>query len=468
MSYDILVVDDQEDIRQQLSGILSDEGYKVRSVGNSHEALEALRLRLPSIVLLDIWLNDHRFDGIELLDIVRQEHPEIPVVMISGHGNIETAVSALKKGAIDFIEKPFKIDRLLSVITKGIEAGRLRREISEYRAKSTYPTKIDGPSSKISNLRQTVKKVARTNSRVLIEGAAGSGKEVVARLIHQDSLRSEHPFVVLNCAALQPEDFEKEFFGQEISGGSPEIGIRLGALERAHGGTLFLKGIWDMPLETQGKLLKVLQGGEFHRVGGTRKIEVDIRIISSIGDHNDLLKRIEQGSFREDLYYRLNVVPIVVPSLSERREDIQELANVFLDKLASEHGIPGCRFSEEAMLVLQSYEWPGNIRQLRNTVEWVLIMLPPENRKIITSEMLPQELLRESNSPISSQDGDILQINKCLKEAREAFERHYLMTHMRRYNGNITRTAKAVGMERTALHRKLKLLNIRVKDPDTV
>lgn len=454
MKHDILIVDDQKDIRTMLSGILRDEGYNTREAENSHQALESIKMSRPHLIIMDIWLNDSRFDGLEILDIIKQEHPSLPVVMISGHGNIETAVNTLKKGAYDFIEKPFQTDRLLSVVARGIEVFQMTEELRELRSKNEIVTDLHGTSAKIVSLRQNIEKIAKTNSRVMVQGESGSGKEVTTRLIHFLSDRKNQPFVVFNCAGIEASNFEEELFGSEKKAGTPDFVIKMGVLEKANSGIMYLDCIGDMPYEVQGKFVRILQEGKFFRVGGNKQIKFDVRIISST--NNDLEKLIKDHKFREDLYYRLNVVPLAVPSLSERREDISLIAIHFLEKICKQHSFIKKILTEDTLHTLEAYSWPGNVRQLKNVLEWVLIMNP--NATEITPGMLPIEITKIQNALVKDNNKNF--INLPLREAREEFEKNYLSFHINRFNGNITKTANAVGMERTALHRKIKTLNI--------
>jgi two-component system nitrogen regulation response regulator NtrX len=454
MSTDILVVDDEADIRELVAGILEDEGHGTRKAGSSDEALAAIHARRPHLVFLDIWLQGSRLDGLQVLDLIKAEHPDLPIVMISGHGNIETAVSAIKAGAYDFIEKPFKADRLVLVAERALEAWRLKREVKDLRARSVQASRIAGRSVVMNQLRQAIEKVAPTNARILIAGSPGSGKELVARTIHAQSARSSGPFVTLNAAAITPENMEAELFGVEASG---EHGRRTGALEEAHGGTLYLDEIADLSKEVQGRILRVLVEQNFQRVGGSTRVHVDVRIISS--SSRDLPTEIERGNLREDLFHRLGVVPIRVPSLSERREDVPELIEFFQDQIASTTGLPRRRIGEEAMAVLQSHDWPGNVRQLRNNVERLMILTAGDPDAEITAEMLPSEIGTLVPSTPNGEGGERL-MSLPLREAREIFEREYLVAQIARFSGNISRTAEFIGMERSALHRKLKLLGI--------
>jgi two-component system nitrogen regulation response regulator NtrX len=454
MSTDILVVDDEADIRELVAGILEDEGHGTRKAGSSDEALAAIQARRPHLVFLDIWLQGSRLDGLQVLDLIRAEHPDLPIVMISGHGNIETAVSAIKAGAYDFIEKPFKADRLVLVADRALEAWRLKREVRDLKSRSVQASRIAGRSAVMNQLRQAIEKVAPTNARILIAGSPGSGKELVARTIHAQSTRSSGPFVTLNAAAITPENMEAELFGVEANG---EGGRRTGALEEAHGGTLYLDEIADLSKEVQGRILRVLVEQNFQRVGGSTRVHVDVRIISS--SSRDLAAEIARGALREDLFHRLGVVPVRVPSLSERREDVPELIEFFQDQIASTTGLPRRKIGEEAMAVLQSHDWPGNVRQLRNNVERLMILTAGDPDAEITAEMLPSEIGTLVPSTPNGEGGERL-MSLPLREAREIFEREYLVAQIARFSGNISRTAEFIGMERSALHRKLKLLGI--------
>ena len=461
MARDILIVDDEADIRMLMSGVLHDEGYATREAGNSDSTLEALATRRPSLVILDIWLHNSRLDGMELLRAIKHEHSSVPVVMISGHGTIETAVSALKLGAYDFIEKPFKADRLVMVVQRAIEAARLREENAELRLRVGPQTDLIGQSMAICQLRQGMAKVAPTGSRVLITGPAGVGKEVVARALHADSRRAAGAFVVLNCATMHPKRLELELFGSEAGVESPDSPGRLGTLERAHGGTLLLDEVADMPMETQGKIVRALQEQTFLRVGGERRVEVDVRVIASTS--RDLPRLIGENLFREDLYYRLNVVPLCVPALRQRREDIPDLVRYFVERAAEASGLPPRRISDDAMATLQAYDWPGNVRQLRNVVDWILIMAPGTPADPVRSDMLPPDIGAIAPS-IRHNDSGIEMMSLPLREARGAFERQYLEAQVTRFGGNISRTASFVGMERSALHRKLRSLGINAPE----
>lgn len=454
MASDILIVDDEVDIREIVSGILSDEGHGTRTAKNSDEALAAIEARRPSLVFLDIWLQGSKLDGLQVLEIIKQQNPNLPVVMISGHGNIETAVSAIKLGAYDFIEKPFKADRLVLIAERALENSRLKREVSDLKIRGGSPSQIVGKSTSVNQLRQVIERVAPANSRIMITGQPGSGKELTARMIHQASARANGPFVVINAATITPESMETELFGVEAVNGSGRV---VGKLEEAHGGTLYIDEIADMPKETQGKILRVLVEQNFTRVGGSTRVNVDVRIISS--SSRDLTSLIAEGALREDLFHRLSVVPIRVPSLSERRDDIPELISFFMDQMAATSGMPRRRIAPDAMAILQSHDWPGNIRQLRNNVERLLILAGGDPDIELTADMLPSEVGALVPATPTGAGGEKL-MNLPLREAREVFEREYLMAQVSRFGGNISRTAEFIGMERSALHRKLKSLGI--------
>mgnify|MGYP001765262650 FL=1 len=454
MASDILIVDDESDIRELVAGILEDEGHGTRTAANSDECLAAIEKRRPSLVFLDIWMQASRLDGLALLDVIKSQHPDLPVVIISGHGNVETAVSAIKRGAYDYIEKPFKADRLVLIAERALEASKLRREVKELREKSGDSSELLGGSSVINHLRQQIERVAPTNSRILITGPSGSGKELAARMIHQISHRSAGPFVVLNAAAITPERMEIELFGTEDQGGSSR---KIGALEEAHGGTLYLDEVADMPRETQSKILRVLVEQSFNRVGGSTRVQVDVRLISSTA--RDLPREIQDGRFREDLFHRLAVVPIRVPSLAERRDDIPHLVESFMEQISRNSGLPIRRIGEDAMAVLQAHDWPGNIRQLRNNVERLMILTRGDQEAVITADLLPSEIGAMLPSLPTSTGGEHL-MSLPLRDAREIFEREYLVAQINRFGGNISRTAEFVGMERSALHRKLKSLGV--------
>jgi two-component system nitrogen regulation response regulator NtrX len=455
MASDILIVDDESDICELVAGLLQDEGYGTRTARDSDAALNEIQSRRPNLVFLDIWLQGSRLDGLQLLDCVKEQHPEMPVVMISGHGNIETAVAAIKRGAYDFIEKPFKADRLVLVADRALETSRLKREVKELKALTPVPISMVGRSPSINQLRQSVEKIAPTNSRIMIVGPSGSGKELAARHLHGLSSRANGPFIVINAAAITPELMEIELFGVEQSNGTQQR--KVGALEEAHGGTLFIDEIADMPRETQNKILRVLVDQTFQRVGGSTKVAVDVRIVSSTS--RNIEAEIAAGRFREDLYHRLSVVPIRVPPLAERREDIPDLVTYFMEQISQTTGLPQRKIGGDAMAVLQSHDWPGNVRQLRNNVERLMILAGGEPDATINANMLPQDVGSMVPAMPNGNGGEQL-MGLPLREARELFEREYLLAQINRFGGNISRTAEFVGMERSALHRKLKALGI--------
>ncbi|MGB7374591.1 sigma-54-dependent transcriptional regulator [Pontixanthobacter sp.] len=458
MALDILVVDDERDIRDLVSGVLSDEGYECRTAGDSTSALAAIDERRPSLVLLDVWLHGSPMDGLEVLDAIKQREPELPVIIFSGHGNIDTAVSAVSRGAMDFIEKPFEAERLLLLVERATETERLRRENDRLRQGFALGEEFTGNSAAINHVRATLKRVAGTGSRVLITGPAGAGKEVAARLLHSWSPRAQNAFVIVNSARITPERFEQELFGEESNGKL----VRPGLLEMADGGTLYLDEVADMPLSTQARILRVLTDQSFVRVGGIRQIGVDVRVVSSSA--RNLQQAMEESSFREDLFYRLNVVPVQVPSLSERRDDIPAIADHFFTRHAAEQGIAPPLISEEAMAAMQAYDWPGNVRQLRNVVERTIILTPRDELETVEAAMLPSEV---TGGKLGGNGGVSALMGVPLRDARESFEREYLTVQIRRFSGNISKTASFIGMERSALHRKLKLLGMGDRKANT-
>jgi two-component system nitrogen regulation response regulator NtrX len=459
MSTDILIIDDEADIRDMIADILKDSKYSTRTAHNSDTAFKALAERVPSLLILDIWLQGSELDGLGILEMVKKKYPHLPVVMISGHGNIETAVSAIKMGAYDFIEKPFKEDRLLLVVARALENARLKNENQELKMRGKPEMQLNGSSQIIQQMRQTLDKIAPTASRVLVTGAPGTGKEMFARMIHAKSQRANGNFVVMNAAGLTPDRVEAELFGIEDT--NPTGGAeKLGLFERAHNGTLFIDEVADMPLETQGKVLRALQEQSFARVRGNRKVEVDVRVIAA--STRNLESEIAAGRFREELYYRLNVVPVKIPSLKERREDIAELCRYFLKRASETAGLPVRDISDEAVAMLQAYNWPGNVRQLRNMMEWLLIMTAGSTDAIPASA-LPPEILT-SNPVLSRPETNADIMSMALRDARELFEKQYLAAQIDRFGGNISKTSTFVGMERSALHRKLKMLGINTNE----
>jgi two-component system, NtrC family, nitrogen regulation response regulator NtrX len=454
MASDILVVDDEQDIRDIVSGILSDEGHDTRTAFDSDSALAAISDRVPRLIFLDIWMQGSKLDGLALLDEIKLRHPDLPVVMISGHGNVETAVSAIRRGAYDFIEKPFKADRLILIAERALENSKLRKEVTELKKRSGDSIDLIGTSVAVSQLRQTIEKVAPTNSRIMILGPSGAGKELVARLIHRKSNRAAGPFVALNAATITPDRMEIALFGTEGGPGQPR---KTGALEEAHKGVLYLDEVGEMPRETQSKILRVLVDQQFERVGGSKRVKVDVRILSSTA--YNLESMIAEGLFREDLYHRLAVVPVRVPALSERREDIPFLVDMYLRQISEQAGIRPRKIGDDALAVLQSHDWPGNIRQLRNNIERLMILARTDGPDSpITAEMLPTDI--GDLLPKVSTQGDQHIMTLPLREARELFERDYLIAQINRFGGNISKTAEFVGMERSALHRKLKSLGV--------
>ncbi len=452
MSQDILIVEDEDDIRGMIAGILEDEGYDVRQVGTSDAGLVEVQSRTPSLVVLDVWLKGSSMDGIEFLDQLKSSHPDLPVIIISGHGSVETAVAAIRKGAYDFIEKPFKADRLILTANRALENAKLRQENIELKGKVTSSDRLIGSSNHISQTRQKIDRIAPTNSRVLISGPSGSGKELIARIIHSKSHRAEGPFKAVNAASMVPERVEVKLFGVEHSGDV----VKTGLLEQAHNGTLYIDEVIDMPIETQGKLLRLLVEQRFQRIGGSRDVQVDVRLITSTSQ--SLETAVSRGNFREDLYHRLNVMPLQASPLTERREDIPDLVDYFISKLAASTGLPGRTIGADAMAALQAHDWPGNVRQLRNNVERLLILATGDPTQAITLDTLPPEVsvVRSGNS--APRDEKMIALP--LRDARERFEREYLQAQIQRFGGNISRTANFVGMERSALHRKLKSLGV--------
>ena len=448
---DILITDDERDIRELISDILIDEGYTTRLAGTSDECIAAIADDVPALMILDIWLKDSNMDGIDILKSVKRDHPDVPIVIISGHGNVEIAVAAIKQGAYDFIEKPFNIDQLLVVIRRAMEASRLRRENVALKRGDVAEAEMLGDSAVFRALKAQLDKVTKSNGRVMLTGPAGAGKEIAARYVHANSDRNDAPFVLVSSASIEPDRMEEVLFGRE--GGAK--GIEKGLLEEANGGVIYFDEIADMPLGTQSKILRVLVDQRFQRVGGSDKVQVDLRVISST--NRNLIAEIEAGTFREELFHRLNVVPIAVPSLEERREDIPLLAEHFIEMFNKAQGLPLRKLAEDARALLQTMLWPGNVRQLKNVVERVLIL--GEDASEISAKELPG-----NQEGAAGEEGRVVLSGGLatlpLREARELFEREYLLTQINRFGGNISRTASFVGMERSALHRKLKSLGV--------
>lgn len=460
MANDILIVDDEADIRDLVAGILDDEGFTTRTARDSDSALAEIANRRPNLVFLDIWLQGSKLDGLQLLEQIKKDHADVPVVMISGHGNVETAVSAIRRGAYDYIEKPFKIDRLLLITQRAMEATRLKTEVEELRGRaSTQSVDMVGVSPALQQARGIIEKSAPTNSRIFISGPSGSGKGLVARLIHQRSPRAEAPFVEINCSLYSPDEVQVVLFGRETREKTGTVRTEVGALERAHGGTLYLSEVAVLPAVAQGALLRVLVENKFNRVGGTVGVPIDVRIISA--SSQNVAQLMESGQFRSDLFHRLSIVPLQVSPLKERREDVPHLVSLFLDQIARMHNLKSLTIGEDAMAVLQAQDWPGNARQLRNSIERLLILIkdtPPETG-VITAQMLPSDI-GEVLPTVGDTDASAHLMSLPLREAREVFERQYLVAQIERFGGNISKTAEFVGMERSALHRKIKSLGL--------
>lgn len=458
MTTDILIVDDENDIRKLIKGILEDEGYGTRQANGSAKAYEEVSARVPDLMILDIWLQGSEHDGIEILKTVKKDNPHLPVIMISGHGTIETAVSAIKIGAYDFIEKPFKSDRLLLMIERALETARLKKENEALKERRDAPVEMVGASPVMNAVNQSIEKVAGANSRVLFTGDSGAGKETAAKALHKASARKDMPFMALNCAVLHPERVEEELFGIEDAKGA-----KPGILEQANGGSILLDEVADMPLEVQGKIVRVLQEQKFTRVNGRDPVQVDVRIMAATA--RNLSDAIARGDFREDLYYRLNVVPVHIPALRQRREDIPALAEHFIKLYSKQSGQPMRALTQGASIALQDYDWPGNVRQLRNVIEWVMIM-GGGDKDPIEKKHLPPEITGEIQTGETRAAAIQDYLTYPLREAREAFERDYLERQLARFSGNISKTATYVGMERSALHRKLKTLDLSKVDAE--
>jgi two-component system nitrogen regulation response regulator NtrX len=460
MALDILIIDDEDDIRDLIAGILEDEGFETRQAHDADSGLNEIARRRPNLVFLDIWMQGSRLDGLQLLDVFQSQHPDMPVVMISGHGNVETAVSAIRRGAYDYIEKPFKIDRLLHITQRAMEATRLRNEVAELKERSpSKSAEMVGTSTALQQVRATIEKSAPTNSRIFISGPSGAGKGLVARLIHQRSPRAEASFVEINASLYAPEEVPVVLFGREVREKSGILKVEVGALERAHGGTLYLSEVTTLPQQTQAALLRTLVENRFNRVGGTQAVPIDVRIIAS--SSQNVAAQIEAGEFRSDLFHRLSIVPLPLTPLKERREDVPPLVSVFIEQVCRMHNLQRMTVGDDAIAVLQAQEWPGNARQLRNSIERLLILMKdqqPDNG-VITAAMLPSDI-GEVLPTVGDTDASAHLMSLPLRDAREVFERQYLLAQIERFGGNISKTAEFVGMERSALHRKIKSLGL--------
>jgi two-component system nitrogen regulation response regulator NtrX len=460
MALDILIIDDEDDIRDLIAGILEDEGYETRQAHDADSGLNEIARRRPSLVFLDIWMQGSRLDGLQLLDVFQSQHPDMPVVMISGHGNVETAVSAIRRGAYDYIEKPFKIDRLLLITQRAMEATRLKSEVADLRERSTSKA-VDmvGTSPALQQVRGIIEKSAPTNSRIFISGSSGTGKGLVARQLHMRSTRSEAPFVEINCSLYSPDEVQVVLFGRETREKNGVLRTEVGALERAHGGTLYLSEVASLPAPAQQALLRTLVENKFNRVGGTVPVPIDVRIISS--SSQNVAQLIEDGQFRSDLFHRLSIVPIHLTPLKERREDVPPLVDVFIEQVCRMHNLRSLSIGSDAVAVLQAQDWPGNARQLRNSIERLLILVKDQAPAdgVITAALLPSDI-GEVLPTVGDTDGSAHLMSLPLREAREVFERQYLLAQIERFGGNISKTAEFVGMERSALHRKIKSLGL--------
>jgi two-component system, NtrC family, nitrogen regulation response regulator NtrX len=460
MALDILIVDDEDDIRDLIAGILEDEGYEARQAHDADSALNEIARRRPSLVFLDIWMQGSRLDGLALLDVFQSQHPDMPVVMISGHGNIETAVSAIRRGAYDYIEKPFKIDRLLLITQRAMEATRLKTEIADLRGRSNGSSAdMVGGSPALQAVKGVIDKSAPTNSRIFISGPSGAGKGLVARSIHSKSSRADMPFVEINCSLYSPDEVQVVLFGRETREKTGTLRTEVGALERAHGGTLYLSEVATLPAAAQAALLRTLVENKFNRVGGAVAVPIDVRIISS--SSQNVAQLIEMAQFRSDLFHRLAIVPIQITPLKERREDVPPLVELFIEQVCRMHSLKSLSVGSDAVAVLQAQDWPGNARQLRNSIERLLILVKDNSPEdgIITAAMLPSDI-GEVLPTVGDTDASAHLMSLPLREAREVFERQYLLAQIERFGGNISKTAEFVGMERSALHRKIKTLGL--------
>jgi two-component system nitrogen regulation response regulator NtrX len=460
MALDILIIDDEDDIRELIAGILEDEGYEARQAHDADSGLNEISRRRPSLVFLDIWMQGSRLDGLQLLDVFQSQHPEMPVVMISGHGNVETAVSAIRRGAYDYIEKPFKIDRLLHITQRAMEATRLRNEVAELKERSSSKSvEMVGNSPALQQVKATIEKSAPTNSRIFISGPSGAGKGLVARLIHQRSPRADSPFIEINASLYAPDEVPVVLFGRETREKTGIPKVEVGALERAHGGTLYLSEVTTLPPPVQAALLRTLVENRFNRVGGTQAVPIDVRMIAA--SSQNVAAQIEAGEFRSDLFHRLSIVPLPLTPLKERREDVPPLVSVFIDQVCRMHNLQRMTIGDDAMAVLQAQEWPGNARQLRNSIERLLILMKDQQPEgnVIGAAMLPSDI-GEVLPTVGDTDASAHLMSLPLRDAREVFERQYLLAQIERFGGNISKTAEFVGMERSALHRKIKSLGL--------
>jgi len=459
MALDILIVDDEDDIRDLVAGILEDEGFETRQAHDADSALNEIARRRPSLVFLDIWMQASRLDGLQLLDVFQSQHPDMPVVMISGHGNVETAVSAIRRGAYDYIEKPFKVDRLLLITQRAMESAKLKNEVADLRERSNKNVELVGSSPALQQVRGVIEKSAPTNSRIFISGASGTGKGLAARLIHQRSPRADGPFVEINCSLYSPEEAHVVLFGRETREKAGTLRTEVGALEKAHGGTLYLSEVTTLPAAAQQTLLRTLVESKFNRVGGAVAVPVDVRIIAS--SSQNVAQQIETGQFRSDLFHRLSIVPLHISALKERREDIPPLVEVFIEQVCRLHNLRSLSVGGDAVAVLQAQDWPGNARQLRNSIERLLILVKDQTPAdgVITAALLPSDI-GEVLPTVGDTDASAHLMSLPLRDAREVFERQYLLAQIERFGGNISKTAEFVGMERSALHRKIKSLGL--------
>ena len=459
----ILVVDDEIDICEMVAETLRDENYNAIIATSYDMAVNILKNENITLVITDIWMNNNTNAGLQLLTFSQTHDPLIPVIMMSGHGNIETAMKAAKNGAYDFIEKPFKAERLILLIEKALQDKNLKLKVLDFELKENERMALIGKSAVFKNIKQKLNKISSTNSRVLITGPSGSGKELIARWIHKKSNRSEFPFIVASCATLSPERVEQFLFGwNELNTEGSNNQSNIGLFEQANYGTLFFDEICDLPIQTQGKLVQAIQDQSFYKIGSNKKISVDVRIVSA--SNKNLSQSIKEGLLREDLFYRLSVAPIEVPSLFKRAEDIAELINHFLNLLAKDFGSNVLQFSSETLVIFQNYEWPGNVRQLKNIIEWLIIMYGNKNKFTVLPSHLPPEILGYTKNEKIEHTSSELSLS--LKDARKVFEENYLKQQLKRFKGSISRTSTFIGMDRSALHRKLKELNININQLD--